>query len=141
MKPEVPECFHRVSIKALILDETRTKILVSQYPSGKWDLMGGGLEHGEKPADALKREIKEETGLTVTWTNDRPCYFIAAHAMTEDFYYCNVVYEAELADLNFTPSDECATIKFVSIDELKELNTMANLQELARLFDLNNHKK
>ena len=64
MKPEVPECFHRVSIKALILDETRTKILVSQYPSGKWDLMGGGLEHGEKPADALKREIKEETGLS-----------------------------------------------------------------------------
>lgn len=32
---------------------------------GKWDLPGGKVECGERPQDAIKREIKEELGITV----------------------------------------------------------------------------
>ena len=32
---------------------------------GVWQLPGGGVEHGEHPADAVVREFAEETGLTV----------------------------------------------------------------------------
>ena len=32
---------------------------------GRWFLPGGGVQHGENPADALRREIAEESGLTV----------------------------------------------------------------------------
>lgn len=32
---------------------------------GMWQLPGGGIEHGEHPADAVVREFAEETGLTV----------------------------------------------------------------------------
>jgi 8-oxo-dGTP pyrophosphatase MutT (NUDIX family) len=34
--------------------------------AGPWFLPGGGLDHGESPADGLRREFLEETGLTVT---------------------------------------------------------------------------
>ena len=32
---------------------------------GRWFLPGGGVQHGENPTDSLRREIEEETGLTV----------------------------------------------------------------------------
>ena len=33
--------------------------------AGRWFLPGGGLEHGESPSDGLRRELAEETGLTL----------------------------------------------------------------------------
>jgi 8-oxo-dGTP diphosphatase len=33
---------------------------------GRWFLPGGGVQHGERPPDSLRREMEEESGLTVS---------------------------------------------------------------------------
>lgn len=61
-----------VATKALIWREGKVLLLreSSQYADGsqvgKYDLPGGRIAPGEKLADALTREVHEETGLTIS---------------------------------------------------------------------------
>lgn len=72
---DIPNCFYRVSIKALVLDE-EGRFLLCREDVGKWELPGGGLDHGESPRDGIIREIKEEMGLEVTSVAEHPSYFL-----------------------------------------------------------------
>jgi 8-oxo-dGTP pyrophosphatase MutT (NUDIX family) len=67
-------CTYRVSVKAIIKNEAGN-ILLLQEADGQWDLPGGGLEQGEKPHDAVAREVAEETGYTVSSVGERPVAF------------------------------------------------------------------
>jgi 8-oxo-dGTP diphosphatase len=42
----IPECFYRVSVKALILDDKKRFLLIREG-NGFWSLPGGGLDFGE----------------------------------------------------------------------------------------------
>lgn len=66
----------REAVRAVLLDEADRILLVRfEFPgASRWALPGGGIEVGETAADALRRELAEELGLTdppigpVVWT-------------------------------------------------------------------------
>lgn len=136
---EIPECFYRVSVKALILNEKRDKFLVCLERNGKWSLPGGGLDWGATPQEDLPREIKEEMGLAVVKIADNPCYFITELSQNGEVWMANILYEAELNDIDFTSSYECMDIKFVNSEDINEMQTFASVATLADMFNPKKH--
>ncbi|MDL9978054.1 NUDIX hydrolase [Microbacterium sp. ASV49] len=57
----------RVAAYAVIEDEAGRVLLAHWNESGRsgWTMPGGGLEAGEDPEDAARREVREETGYKV----------------------------------------------------------------------------
>jgi len=141
---EIPECFYRVSVKALILDDTKTKFLIiknSDELGGMWELPGGGLNFGVTPQEDLPREIKEEIGVETIWVSDSPSYFVTHKHPEKDFWMAIVMYEATVGSLDFSPSDECVDSRFVDATEADKLNAIENVLAFAKMFDSKNHLK
>jgi 8-oxo-dGTP diphosphatase len=59
----------RIAAYGVCVDADDRLLLARAAPSltlrGRWFLPGGGVQHGEHPVDSLRREMAEESGLTV----------------------------------------------------------------------------
>ena len=131
-------CAYRVSTKAIIKNE-RNEVMFLKESSGVWDLPGGGLDQGESPRDALRREIDEETNFTVDWMDDRPAIFWTVRRETGANplkWFAFVGYEVKVSG-TFKPTiadeDEMEGIveaKFFSTAKAAKLNLHDNARAL-----------
>lgn len=69
--------------------------------TGKWDLPGGSLEFGEKPADGLSREVLEETGLIVQEKNlmnifSHTVIYKTLDGKEKEMYHLGIIYKVTL---------------------------------------------
>lgn len=130
---QIPNCFYRISIKALILDEYG-RFLLCREDNGKWDFPGGWYEFDDQnPWEAIIREIKEEMWLEVTSVADVPSYFVTAHKK-ERFYLANVFYKTTVQNLNITPSEECQEVQFFTTEEALEKELFNNVIEFCKQY-------
>lgn len=73
-----------VLVAACALIDPEGRVLMAQRPEGKelaglWEFPGGKVEDGERPEDALVRELREELGIDVSAGALEPFAF-ASHA-------------------------------------------------------------
>jgi 8-oxo-dGTP diphosphatase len=122
-----PPKVQRVGAYALVPD-TGGLLLTRYAGSGRWSLPGGGIDHGEQPIDAVHREVREETGLTLADARlaavDSVHY--TGHApdgALEDFHAVRIVYrgtvptDTEPAVLEVDgSSDAAAWIRLAELD-------------------------
>ncbi len=136
----LPDCYYRISVKALVLNDTRDKFLIVKEENGRWELPGGGLEWNSDPREDIKREVLEEMGVEVTWVGKRPSYFFTDLSRLPERPIANIVYEVKISSLDFIPSDECVEARFVSPKEAKELDLFENVRIFTDLFNPLFHK-
>lgn len=73
-----------VLVAACALLDAQGRVLMAERPAGKemaglWEFPGGKVEQGERPEQALVRELREELGIAVAGEALRPFSF-ASHA-------------------------------------------------------------
>lgn len=110
--------FH-ITVKGICVYNGKTLIMKRVRPStdglGYWELPGGGLEHGETPHEALKRELREETGLKIKII--KPIYTFTA--IREDYQTVGIGFLAIPEDDHVHISEEHTDYKWVNEEELK----------------------
>ena len=98
---------------------TRRK-LDTEWAAGWWEVPGGGVVAGESSADAVKREILEETGIDVTGADggyafsykrvnpeEKNNYFVDVYKFTMDIDTSDVkLQEAETSGFSFATLSE-----------------------------------
>lgn len=98
---------------------------------GKWSLPGGHIKYGEKAEDAIKREVKEETGLNV-----KKAKFL--------FYFDESIPRIKIHNLtlifliktsgNPQPNREVSEMKWFSKKEIEKMNLAFYNKDILKKF-------
>lgn len=80
-----------------------TRISGRGHLPGAWTLPGGGIEHGERPADGLAREVTEECGIAcevgaLLDVHDVHLVGTAPSGQTQDYHGVHLIFAATVAD-------------------------------------------
>ena len=128
----------RVGASALIFDEARDRILMTQRSdNSRWCLPGGGMDPGESASETCIREVMEETGLQVQVTRLIGVY--TTPDMLIEYLDGNKVqpvsfsFEAEITGGELGLSDETIDFGWYTVDEIDNLDTLEH--HLTRIYD------
>jgi 8-oxo-dGTP pyrophosphatase MutT (NUDIX family) len=97
------------SVSALIHDDNG-RILFVQHVEGRWQLPGGAVDPGERPAEAMQRECLEEAGITVEPIRIAGVFGGSEYRITysngDDAGWVVTVFEARIVAGEPSPSDD-----------------------------------
>ena len=128
-----------ILVAAAALIDRDNRILIAQRPEGKsmaglWEFPGGKVETGERPEEALIRELHEELAIDVTEACLAP--FVFASHTYDDFHLLMPLYVCRKWDGQARPS-EGQVLKWVFAADLTTYPMPpADLPLIAHLRDL-----
>ena len=116
------------AVSAIVVDRDGRVLLArrkSDPDAGRWDTPGGFLEEGEEPLEALRRELREETGLEV-----QPGSFLGTYMDTygegpEAGTVLNLVWEATIVSGEMHADDDVSELRWFPPEDLPDEDELA----------------
>lgn len=109
---------YRISLKALIYNNTGQILVVKEIGKPFWDLPGGGMDYDETFETSLKRELYEEVGykgnLRYRLFDASDQIYIRRVDANQICFYCRVWPE----NFDFIPGEEGDEVMFIDPEEL-----------------------
>ena len=127
---------------AVITREVRPRVLLIRRKkepfAGSWALPGGFVDEGERLVDAARRELEEETGVSVA--DFEQLYTAGDPGRDPRGWTVSVVYLAQVDPDELKPvaADDAEAVSWFALDELPELafdHAMILARARARLLD------
>jgi 8-oxo-dGTP pyrophosphatase MutT (NUDIX family) len=131
------------SVAALIRD-VDGRILLVQHVEGRWQLPGGAVDPGERPAAAMQRECLEEAGITVVPIRIAGVYGGPEYAITyangDEAGWVVTVFEARIDVGDPSPSDdETQAVGWFLPDQVEALELAPSTRETVRCLLAGRH--
>ena len=118
MKPETGKY---IKVVIVFIQNNEGKFLIqrtSKQKGSQWATTGGLVSSGYTPDETIVKEIQEELGLIVDFSELKHIYSERKEHALQDAYYLKK--DIEIKNLILQP-EEVEFVKWLSIDEIKEL--------------------
>ena len=128
-----PNVTRRVGVIGL-LERGDAVLLQRRSDDGEWDFIGGKLDEEETVLDALRREVREETGLAVVEPSLVGIYSDPTRIIEyPDGTVCrllSVVFRAGAGEGEPRASEESVELRFVGREELRALDVWPSVRPI-----------
>lgn len=115
-----------VGLKAVVLNAKNEMLLIQRRAdntvAGKWDIPGGRMSFGESIDEALRREVKEESGLEVEVVGAvlNVCTFL--RDVSAQNQIVRITFAVRAGEGEIRLSDEHQAYEWVGLDRVKEFD-------------------
>lgn len=104
---------HSVSVAGIVVDTDERVLAIKRRDNGRWEMPGGVLELGEGIEAGVRREVLEETGITVEVERLTGVYKNLPRAIVAMVFRCHPGPETA------HPTDEAAEVRWMTRNEVE----------------------
>lgn len=113
-------------VAAIVRDARNHVLFIRRADNGEWGLPAGAIDPGETPAEAVEREVHEETGLQVRATRVAGVFggkgFRVLYENGDEAEYTVVVFDCAVVGGTLSPVDgEALELRYFAPNETPEL--------------------